>query len=161
MVRQVFFKSQIKGIFNLLLATRFAPHAFSLAYCEMWWQVQKRLRSPPRRCTDRWTGRAQNVKHNVPLNLFLKVFHVTFTHKQRSPQRSVTTRGSAVGDSSTQELFMDSSALWYGWGSPAPIAYTHLPNTLRQSHNFQPLMTGAQRGYGENRERLPGGDPVA
>lgn len=59
-----------------------------------------------------------------------------FTHKQWSPQRNVTTWASEVGVSSIQELFMDSSALWYGLGSPAPITYTHFPRTYMQNCPF-------------------------
>lgn len=52
------------------------------------------------------------------------------TYKLWSPQRSVTIWASEVGDKSIQELFTDSSALWYGLGSPAPVTYTHFPRTL-------------------------------
>lgn len=61
---------------------------------------------------------------------------LNFTHKQWSPQRNVTTWASEVGLSSIQELFMDSSALWYGLGSPAPITYTHFPRTYTQNCPF-------------------------
>lgn len=94
------------------------------------------MHSPPRRCTDCWTDGTKYVTHKQSFGLIPKLLTINFTHKQRSPQRNVTTRGSSVGDSSIQELFMDSSALWYGWGSPAPMAYTHLPKTLTRGHTF-------------------------
>lgn len=133
----------------------------------MWWRVQKWLRSPPRRRTDRWTDGTKYVTHKtVPQTTFLffsKFLTVNFTHKQRSPQRSVTTRGSSVGDSSIQELFKDSSALWYGWGSPAPMAYTHLPKTLVRSLAFNFWRNSVRTEMKEKTEQeiVPDWDPPA
>lgn len=92
---------------------------------------------------------------------FSKFLTVNFTHKQRSPQRSVTTRGSSVGDSSIQELFMDSSALWYGWGSPAPMAYTHLPKTLMRSLPFNFWRAVRTETKEKKQEIVPDWDPPA
>lgn len=92
---------------------------------------------------------------------FSEFLTVNFTHKQRSLQRSVTTRGSSVGDSSIQELFMDSSALWYGWGSPAPMAYTHLPKTLMRSLTFNFWRAVRTETKEEKQEIVPDWDPPA
>lgn len=140
-VRQVFLKSQMKGIFNLLRWTWFTfirPHGSLTAKCG----GESRngcVHLPEDAPIAGPTGQSMWLTkqfHKQPFFFLSKFLTVNFTHKQRSPQRSVTTRGSSVGDSSIQELFMDSSALWYGWGSPAPMAYTHLPKTLMRSLNF-------------------------
>lgn len=105
---------------------------------------------------------SQNSSTNNLL-FFSKFLTVNFTHKQRSPQRSVTTRGSSVGDRSIQELFMDSSALWYGWGSPAPMAYTHLPKTLMRSlaFNFWRTVRTEMKEKKTKQDIVPDWDPPA
>lgn len=117
-------------------------------YCEKWWQVLRLWHSPPPRYTDYWETSIccatslfleLNVVHlllNLVLQTLSKDLPYIFnwvnhqTYKQRSPQRNVTIWLSDVGDKSIQELFRDSSALWYGLGSPAPITYTHFPKTF-------------------------------
>lgn len=168
-VRQVFLKSQMKGIFNLLRWTWFTfirPNGSLTAKCG----GESRngcVHLPEDAPIAGPTGQSMWLTkqfHKQPFFFFSKFLTVNFTHKQRSPQRSVTTRGSSVGDSSIQELFMDSSALWYGWGSPAPMAYTHLPKTLMRSPNFnfwRTVRTEMKEQKKTKQDIVPDWDPPA
>lgn len=119
-VRQVFFKPQVKGIINLLSFTWFM-FFFFFFFSLTAYLLRNVVASPdtvaftPPKMQRSLVGQGHKRLTNTSLTfLFVKFLTVNFTHKQRSPQRSVTTRGSAVGESSIQELFMDSRALWYG-----------------------------------------------
>lgn len=144
-VRQVFFKPQVKGI-NFIFSYTCFTLFFSvsrLTYCEMWWRVQRRWRSPPRRCTDHWSDGTQKRLTNASLTL---CFFVSF-----SPSTSLTgsDRPNATSPPQGQQWVKVQSRSFSWTPEPCGTAEGHLlpwrtptsQRPLTRSHSFNARCT--------------------